>query len=374
VFALALVLEEVVAGKSPMSGDTSQMFLIASNTELRPTLKTMGVDETDAVEKVLLKALAVEPKERYADANAFWTALRHAVESGDTVLSQRAEPAPTRREGSAAARVTTKPLTAELAKPPSGRALQMAVAGLLFLIGLGGVYVIRGGDSPLFRPELGDAGNLPAYPRQLAENAEAPVIVPANATAPQTPGFQRYANEKYNFVIDVPVDFTQYDEASTGDGRTYKTADGQASLRIVGHPLVGGIDDLYKTEVMRDTHELGRWLLPSATRTPDMFVLVGYEHDTIPFTEKVIVTGGIYAEMVFSYPPAMRPRFEPMVPHVRDSFSFTAVSNTAPQPAPVADAGAVAAAPQLVTFDDGTSLVLVPDAGWKKPKADGGVP
>ncbi|MEO8799233.1 MAG: serine/threonine-protein kinase, partial [Polyangiaceae bacterium] len=63
VFALALVLEEVVAGKSPMSGDTSQMFLIAANTEVRPTLKTMGVEETDAVEKVLLKALAVEPKE-----------------------------------------------------------------------------------------------------------------------------------------------------------------------------------------------------------------------------------------------------------------------------------------------------------------------
>ena len=376
VFAIALVLEELVAGKSPMTGDTSQLFLAASNTEVRPTLKTMGVEETDAVDAVLTKALAVEPKERYQDANELWTALRHAVESGDTVLSQRTEGdapqktsteiAPTKREGTAKAAesavVDSKATTKAAAAPPGSRGPQVAVAGLLILGAVGIAFVIGRSAGYINPPDHPDSG-LTAFPNYLAEDAASPAIVPDNTSAPQVPGFSRYVNDKYKLVVDIPAALSQYDESSTGNGRTYKTPDGQATLQIVAGELVGGIDNLYLTEVTRDTKDLGRWLLPVVTRTPDMFVLVGYEKDTEPFTEKVIVTGGIYARMVFTYPPALRAQLEPTVPHVRDSFSFTAVSNTVPAPAPLEDAGAAPyrvdpdALPSSIHLDDGTWMV-----------------
>ncbi|HWL86450.1 MAG TPA: serine/threonine-protein kinase, partial [Polyangiaceae bacterium] len=79
VFALALVFVEVVAGHAPMQGDSAQLFVAASNVQHRPTLRAHDIDPGDAVEVVLLRALAVDPKERYATAQEFWDALKTAA-------------------------------------------------------------------------------------------------------------------------------------------------------------------------------------------------------------------------------------------------------------------------------------------------------
>ncbi|WP_394821029.1 serine/threonine protein kinase [Pendulispora albinea] len=82
VFALALIVVEVVAGRSPMHGDSAQLFVASSNVRYRPTLRSLDVDlgeVDDAVEAVLLRALAVDPKERYTTAGEFWDALTAAI-------------------------------------------------------------------------------------------------------------------------------------------------------------------------------------------------------------------------------------------------------------------------------------------------------
>ena len=85
VFSLALVLIEAVVGHTALSGvDTAQLFIAAADTSRRPTLRAHGVDPGDAIEAVLNQALAVDPKERYANAGQFWDALLAALsESGD---------------------------------------------------------------------------------------------------------------------------------------------------------------------------------------------------------------------------------------------------------------------------------------------------
>jgi serine/threonine-protein kinase len=83
VFSLALVLVETVSGRGALEGtDASQLFVSAADTQRRPTLRSVGLDASDAVEGVLRSALAVDPKERYANAGEFWEALIGAAAAG----------------------------------------------------------------------------------------------------------------------------------------------------------------------------------------------------------------------------------------------------------------------------------------------------
>lgn len=90
VFALALVLVECVLGAPALDGtDAAQLFVAASDKLIRPTLRSRGFDPGDAVEAVLATALSVDPRERYPNAAAFWTALTSAAAREPERLSAR---------------------------------------------------------------------------------------------------------------------------------------------------------------------------------------------------------------------------------------------------------------------------------------------
>ena len=93
VFALALVLVEMVSGKMALDGsDTTQLYILSTDPSRRPTLRAAGVVVNDAVEGVLARALTVDPRARYRDAGAFWDALVAAA--GASTASGHAEPRP----------------------------------------------------------------------------------------------------------------------------------------------------------------------------------------------------------------------------------------------------------------------------------------
>jgi formylglycine-generating enzyme required for sulfatase activity/serine/threonine protein kinase len=80
VFAFALLFVEIVSGKVALDGgDTTQLYILSTDPVQRPTLRAAGVVVGDALERVLSKALAVEPRERYLEVGAFWEALREAA-------------------------------------------------------------------------------------------------------------------------------------------------------------------------------------------------------------------------------------------------------------------------------------------------------
>jgi eukaryotic-like serine/threonine-protein kinase len=88
VFALALVFVECVTGKKALEGDDpTELYVASADPDFRPTLRSRGIEASDAVEEVLARALEVEPKKRYADAGSFWAALEAAagVEGYDTL-------------------------------------------------------------------------------------------------------------------------------------------------------------------------------------------------------------------------------------------------------------------------------------------------
>jgi hypothetical protein len=329
VFALALVLVEVVAGKSAMKGDTAQLMALATDGVNRPTLRSLGVTESDAVEVVLTRALAVEPVDRFADAGKFWQARRDAAAQGDTVLSER-ELAPTRVEGEEnAEKAAAKPTTP--APTPAQRAVQLVVAAVLFGVGSVAVWSFiphRGfsaeDDKPTDFRVTGLAG------LGLVPDAATPAVDPEHATMPSVSGYVRYTNDRYHFVIDVPNELTKFEGSNVGDGRIYKNEAGDAILKVFGGDLVHPFQDFYAQELYTEDN-LERWIYPAHTVTPDMFLLSGFD-GKIPFLEKGIGNGGTYAEMYFSYDAKDKEHFEALIPHMRDSFSFTAVSNTPPPP------------------------------------------
>lgn len=80
VYALALVLVEMVTGHSALDGDdATQLYIATTDISIRPTPRTRGVRTSDAMESVFQKALAVEPRARYTSARAFWSDLREAL-------------------------------------------------------------------------------------------------------------------------------------------------------------------------------------------------------------------------------------------------------------------------------------------------------
>jgi serine/threonine protein kinase len=84
VFALALVVVEMVCGREALQGqEVVKLAWESCDRTRRPTPRALGARVSDEVECVLRRALAVEPALRFADVRAFWTELRQAMRLAD---------------------------------------------------------------------------------------------------------------------------------------------------------------------------------------------------------------------------------------------------------------------------------------------------
>ena len=79
VYALALVMVELLIGRPPLEGDDFiQLGMATADPSRRPTPGSFGITTHRALESVFLKALAVKPPDRYPTAGEFWQAVRHS--------------------------------------------------------------------------------------------------------------------------------------------------------------------------------------------------------------------------------------------------------------------------------------------------------
>jgi formylglycine-generating enzyme required for sulfatase activity/serine/threonine protein kinase len=88
VFALALIFTELVTSDAPLRGDDLTQLAFCSMDPLRrPTPRTYGHSIPDALEAVLVRALAVSPTDRFRAMGDFWDALRDALATNVSVTS-----------------------------------------------------------------------------------------------------------------------------------------------------------------------------------------------------------------------------------------------------------------------------------------------
>jgi serine/threonine-protein kinase len=78
LYSLGCVLYEMLAGEPPFTGRTAQAIIARRFSEPVPHLRTVR-DVPESVERVVTKALARSPADRYADAAGFVEALRAAL-------------------------------------------------------------------------------------------------------------------------------------------------------------------------------------------------------------------------------------------------------------------------------------------------------
>ncbi len=79
VWGLALTAVEALCGHAPIDGETAAMMGQAIDTVHRPTPRNEGVQVPDLVEAIFARALAVDPRDRYAEVGPFWNDLCGAV-------------------------------------------------------------------------------------------------------------------------------------------------------------------------------------------------------------------------------------------------------------------------------------------------------
>jgi serine/threonine-protein kinase len=79
VHALALVAAELLIGSSPFAGQEPEQLMAACLDPLRPSPGARGIAVSAEVEAVFARALAIDPRERFQDAGAFWAALTAAA-------------------------------------------------------------------------------------------------------------------------------------------------------------------------------------------------------------------------------------------------------------------------------------------------------
>ncbi|NSW53043.1 MAG: SUMF1/EgtB/PvdO family nonheme iron enzyme [Anaerolineae bacterium] len=84
IYALGVVLYEMVTGKKPYFAETPAAVAILQATEPLPRPTSIIPSIPDAIERVLLKALAKEPQHRYGSMREFHDVLRNLVESNET--------------------------------------------------------------------------------------------------------------------------------------------------------------------------------------------------------------------------------------------------------------------------------------------------
>jgi hypothetical protein len=143
IYSLGIILYEMVTGRVPFEAETPMAIVVKHITEPLPLPHTLSSDLPESVERVIMKALAKDPDDRYESAGKMAAALRKAVAGLDTAVAG-AVPSPLGVVGepSEARTVLEDGGATQIVSPPAAPApgrkgfpiWPVAVAGVLLLI------------------------------------------------------------------------------------------------------------------------------------------------------------------------------------------------------------------------------------------------
>jgi serine/threonine protein kinase len=87
LYSLGVVLYELVTGHKPYTADTPAAIMLKQATDPLPRPRQFAPDLPEALEKVLFKALAKQPEDRYQSMGEFTNALEKILAFGRTIES-----------------------------------------------------------------------------------------------------------------------------------------------------------------------------------------------------------------------------------------------------------------------------------------------
>ena len=93
IYALGTIFFEMLAGKTPFTGDTNMAIMAQHLNGIAPRLDKVNSSVSPQLAAVVAKCLARTPEERYPDMNALIEALDHPENADLSVLEKSATPA-----------------------------------------------------------------------------------------------------------------------------------------------------------------------------------------------------------------------------------------------------------------------------------------
>jgi tRNA A-37 threonylcarbamoyl transferase component Bud32 len=163
LYSLAVMAYEMATGRAPFSADTPLAVVLKHLNDPLPPPSSIDPDIGESTDRVLMKALAKSPFDRYASATEFAQALAEAFaedERDRTSTFVRPAPAPSASAAPAAAAVTVSAAPPPPARPrPAWLVPAVALAALVVVGGAG--YAVVGGLGPRATPSASPAGQGP---------------------------------------------------------------------------------------------------------------------------------------------------------------------------------------------------------------------
>ena len=157
IYSLGIVLYEMVTGRKPYIADTPMAVVLKQMTDPLPRPTEFAPDLPEGVERILLKALAKEPENRYADMNAMIAVMESVLAEAQTVVTP----------------IATGQVTKENA-PSAKRSPKMIMA----IIGTLAVILVLFFGIPALKQKF------PAAPMLEATSTNAPATVTAKVNTP----------------------------------------------------------------------------------------------------------------------------------------------------------------------------------------------
>jgi formylglycine-generating enzyme required for sulfatase activity len=176
VFSLALLFMEVVLGASIFASiEPSQYYARLVDRAVRPSLREHGIGVAPAIERVLLRALAVDPRSRWPTAGLFWEALTDAVRIAPKTHALAARPSLSVASPKPVARVRA------FTRGRESQVLAAAVALGITVFGLETFWRsrTRGRDAPVAASVVPSASTAVVASASVTSIANAPSIAPS---------------------------------------------------------------------------------------------------------------------------------------------------------------------------------------------------
>jgi serine/threonine protein kinase len=164
IYSLGIILYEMVTGSVPFTAETPLAVLFKHISDPLPPPSLVKPDIRPAVEKVILKALSKDPRDRFSTAAEFVAAWERALDTVEHIAETETVPPP-RTTG---AQTQPKPVTATKTSTKAGIPtawIAGCLVGVCALFGLGGVALMAsnllGSSTPTAPPPTETVVSIP---------------------------------------------------------------------------------------------------------------------------------------------------------------------------------------------------------------------